>query len=99
MKYQAHPDGVEDTLRHLRNKNLLVLPRKRAFLDKIRSRLANLIASYVQRVLTKGGAQVIVSEQVVENSLVLTNLRAEDKTVLDFGGFESLLPLHLSAIG
>jgi hypothetical protein len=36
---------------------------------------------------------------VVEGPLVLQHLRAADRRVLDFGGYESLLPLQLASLG
>lgn len=45
------------------------------------------------------GFKLVVSEQIIENALVFKNLREKDKTILDFGGYESILPLQLSALG
>lgn len=47
----------------------------------------------------KLGLSLIVSEQIIENPLVLSGLRKQDMHFLDFSGFESLLPLQLSALG
>ena len=40
-----------------------------------------------------------MSEQIVENAFLISKLPKNAHTVLDFGGYESILPLQLSAIG
>ncbi len=101
MKYRHSKSDLSDIQRHARNKNLVVLQTSPGIYGKIirhlSSRIGELqIKSIIQN---RNKAQVIISEQIVENPLILRNLRDEDKTILDFGGFESLLPLQLSSIG
>jgi hypothetical protein len=52
-----------------------------------------------RRALLAGDPQVVVSEQVVENAMVLRNIPPEASTVLDFGAVESMLPMTLAAPG
>lgn len=51
------------------------------------------------RALLAGDPQVVISEQVVENAMVLRNIPPEASTVLDFGAVESMLPMTLAALG
>ena len=95
MKYLLDNVAWDDVRLHLINKNLILLPNKRTFIQK----LLNRIYSFLQKKLSMVPGKLVVSEQIVENSLVLRNIRESDKRVLDFGGFESALPLQLSALG
>jgi len=81
---------------HLRNKNLVVLYEDSILIQKIFNRLSNIISKCFVKI---GKPRLIVAEQIIENPLILRNLREKDKTILDFGGFESILPLQLSALG
>jgi 2-polyprenyl-3-methyl-5-hydroxy-6-metoxy-1,4-benzoquinol methylase len=83
--------------RYLKNKNIALFPKRgRSFgLD----RLEQWLSKFRLRQMAIRGYQVVVSEQIVENPLVLMNIRTSDRTVLDFGGVESVLPLQLSALG
>ena len=101
MKYQHSNSDLRDVQRHLRNKNLAVFQNHPGLYWKILRRLNLLIAELQTRALIQNRTktQVVVSEQIVENPLILRNLRDHDRTILDFGGFESLLPLQLSSLG
>jgi 2-polyprenyl-3-methyl-5-hydroxy-6-metoxy-1,4-benzoquinol methylase len=88
----------ENVLLHLKNKQIDVFSTRRG----VRLGLLNRLLRQVTRARTRTlrhSCQVVVSEQVVEVPLVLRHLRPQDTRVLDFGGFESLLPLSLAALG
>ncbi len=101
MKYRHSNSNLRDIQRHVRNKNLAVLQSSPGLYSKILRHLSLSIGELQIKAILRNQnrAQVVISEQIVENPLILRNLRDEDKTVLDFGGFESLLPLQLSSIG
>ena len=49
--------------------------------------------------LGRSRPSVVLSEQLLENALLLREMDASVRKVLDFGGFESTLPLALAALG
>ena len=99
MKYYHSPDDLADAARHLRNKNLALLPRKRGLIDSVIDRLTLALNRARELAFARRGFKLVVSEQIVEYPMVLRNLRPDDRSVLDFGGYESVLPLQLSALG
>jgi 2-polyprenyl-3-methyl-5-hydroxy-6-metoxy-1,4-benzoquinol methylase len=105
MKYYEYSPSsppIGDVLAHLRNKNLMIVEDAPSTLDRALRQAARFIAAVrARRLLARWGtnAKFVVSEQVVENAVVLTSLRPDDRRVLDFGGYESLLPLQLAALG
>lgn len=99
MNYLPSQPRLAEALLHLRNKNLAVFPRERQLFDKLYDRASALLATLRARSLAKRGFKLVVSEQIVENPMVFRYLRPEGRRVLDFGAFESVLPLQLSAIG
>lgn len=92
--------SIEDVYSHLRNKFVHI-----GYLDK------SIIQKFTDRVLTfltkinknsyknSNNVEIVISEQVVEYPLIINNLIGNNLNILDFGGFESMLPLQLSAIG
>jgi SAM-dependent methyltransferase len=101
MKYQQEDSDLEGICRHLRNKNLATFYDNSRFCDRILNRLSVSISELQMKMMpaNRSKVQVVVSEQIIENSLVLRNLRENDRVILDFGGFESILPLQLAAVG
>lgn len=99
MKYYRSPHDLADAIRHLRNKNLVVLPQKRGLAEKLLDRANQVLVRVRETALARRGFKLIVSEQIVEYPMVMRHLRPTDKTILDFGGYESVLPLQLSALG
>lgn len=99
MKYYRSQDALADINRHLRNKNLMLSARQRGPVAAVIERLGRVVAWIRARTLARNGFKLVVSEQIVEYPMVLRNLRPTDQTILDFGGYESLLPLQLSAVG
>jgi hypothetical protein len=97
-------DGDTDTrfdevVRHLRNKHLGLYPTRWTPTLKLLDRLHGEVTKLRYRALRKAGWQAVVSEQIVEGALILRHVRPEERRVLDFGGYESLLPLTLAALG
>jgi 2-polyprenyl-3-methyl-5-hydroxy-6-metoxy-1,4-benzoquinol methylase len=99
MNYTGPATSFDDVIQHLRNKNLAVFPSSRGRLVKLAERLQRKVSRLHWKAVRSAGWQVIVSEQVVEGPLVLRHIRETDRRVLDFGGYESILPLQLSALG
>ena len=93
----AH-DGA-DALLHTRNKNILVEPGRRPLLQRVADRLWRRATRFRESTLVGSSPAVVVSEQVIENAFVLRELDSSVRKVLDFGAFESTLPLALAALG
>jgi len=95
MSYLPKNFNLTDVNTHLRNKNIgFVNDKKSSLLDKIFSILERFLKNYSAE---KG--KLVISEQIIENPLVFRSLLERDKNILDFGAFESILPLQLSALG
>jgi len=99
MNYCDTDADLTDVVRHLRNKSMGIYPTRWSPVLKIVERLFGSTTRLRNHGLRKAGWQAVVSEQIVENALILRHLRSADSRVLDFGGYESLLPLTLSALG
>lgn len=89
----------DDVVRHLRNKSIGIYPVRWSPMLKVVHRLFGEVAKLRYRALRKAGWQAVVSEQIVEGALILRHIRTDERRVLDFGGYESLLPLTLTALG
>jgi hypothetical protein len=94
----ADADRVHDALAHVRNKNLTVDVRRPSFGLRAVRRLQRWCAARERALLPASGPRLVVTEQVLENALILRHL-GDAADVLDFGGFESTLPLSLNAMG
>jgi SAM-dependent methyltransferase len=99
MTYSDGGTSFDAVVRHLRNKNLGVYPVRWSPMLKALHRLHGEVTKLRLRALRKAGWQAVVSEQIVESALILRHARSEERRVLDFGGYESLLPLTLAALG
>ena len=99
MTYCDAGTDFDDVVRHLRNKNIAIYPARRGPMLKLIQRLYDHVARLRYRALRKSGWQAVVSEQIVEGALMLGSIQPEERRLLDFGGYESLLPLTLSALG
>jgi 2-polyprenyl-3-methyl-5-hydroxy-6-metoxy-1,4-benzoquinol methylase len=99
MNYSGPGTSFSDVVQHLRNKNFAVFPASRGLLVRLADRLQAQAARLHWHAVRSAGWQVVVSEQVVEGAVVLRNIREAEHRVLDFGGYESVLPLQLSALG
>ena len=95
----ADPRQLQAALPYLRNKNIEIHPRARGWRQRVWSRLLRYVSARHQRALLADEPQVVISEQIVENAMVLTHLPPGARRVLDFGGVESLLPVTLAALG
>jgi SAM-dependent methyltransferase len=93
------PARAADVLRHLRNKNLIVELAHPTARQRAVRRLWWRLTQMWDRARARGGLTAVVSEQVIENAFLLTTLGPTVRKVLDFGGFESTLPLSLAALG
>jgi SAM-dependent methyltransferase len=90
---------LADVLTHLRNKNLDVFPAARSLRLSVAERLVGWAARQRAAALAAGPWEVVVSEQTIEVPLVMAHLGPTVRSVLDFGGFESTLPLSLCGLG
>jgi 2-polyprenyl-3-methyl-5-hydroxy-6-metoxy-1,4-benzoquinol methylase len=86
-------------VRHLRNKNFAVLPSSYGLRMRLAERIHAGAVGIYWSAIQAAGWDAVVSEQVVESPHVLLHLRPADRRVLDFGGYESLLPLQLASLG
>jgi SAM-dependent methyltransferase len=99
MTYCDGDTDFDAVVGHLRNKNIGVYPTRWSPMLKLLHRLHGQVARLRWQALRKAGWQAVVSEQIVEGALVLRHIRPDERRVLDFGGYESVLPLTLSALG
>jgi hypothetical protein len=91
--------SLEDVLAHLRNKNLGVFPTRTTLGLRVADRIVRGAQALRSRFMVAAGWEVVVSEQTVEVPLLLRELRSDVTTILDFGAYESSVPLSLSALG
>jgi SAM-dependent methyltransferase len=98
MSYVRDGVNINHIFKHSRNKNFAVFPRRITLPCRIWTRLLDAVTRRHRSTLA-GNFMVVVSEQVVENAYILRSLRPGDRTVLDFGAYESMMPLQLSALG
>ena len=94
----ADAERLHDALAHVRNKNLTVDVRRPSFGLRAVRRVQRWCAAREKTLLPDSGTRLLVTEQVLENALILRHL-GEATDILDFGGFESTLPLSLNAMG
>jgi 2-polyprenyl-3-methyl-5-hydroxy-6-metoxy-1,4-benzoquinol methylase len=90
---------AEDAVLHTRNKIILADFAAPSLRERIIRRLWNQLAVSRTIALSRGRPAVVVSEQLIENALLLREVGPEVRRVLDFGGFESTLPLALTSLG
>jgi SAM-dependent methyltransferase len=95
----ATSSRVRDALHHTRNKNIVVEPRRLSLRDRLVRALWWRSTRLRDARLAAGSLSVIVSEQVIENASVLRHVDPSVRKVLDFGAFESTLPLALAGLG
>lgn len=88
-----------DALLHTRNKNIVVEPRGLSVGHRLARALWWMSGRARDARLAAEGPSVIISEQVIENASVLRQLDPSVRSVLDFGAFESTLPLAIAALG
>lgn len=90
---------AEDAVLHTRNKIILADFAAPSVQERVIRRLWNRLAVSRAAALSRGRPAVVVSEQLIENALLLREVGAEVRKALDFGGFESTLPLALAGVG
>ena len=91
---QAH-----DAVLHTRNKIILTDFAAPTVRERAIRRLWHQFARLRASALARGRPVVVVSEQLIENALLMRELDGSVRKALDFGGFESTLPLTLAALG
>lgn len=99
MRYLRDPRRPQVAFRYLRNKQLDLLPTVPRLGLRVWTRLHRMVTRRLRRALKGCGPQLVVSEQIIENPLVLRYLPEAAESILDFGGVESTLPLTLCALG
>lgn len=91
---QAH-----DAVLHTRNKIILADFDSPTLRERVIRRLWTRVSSLRAAALSRSRPAVVVSEQLIENALLLREMDASVRKTLDFGGFESTLPLALASLG
>lgn len=99
MRSQERPLSLAAVLQHSRNKFFDVFPTRPSLGLKVLRRVGAAHASVRQWLLRRSGFSVVVSEQAVEVPFVMRQIGEADRSILDFGAFESTLPLQLAALG
>jgi 2-polyprenyl-3-methyl-5-hydroxy-6-metoxy-1,4-benzoquinol methylase len=98
------PDSLDvgqarDAVLHTRNKIILADFAAPTFRERLIRRLWHRMSLARADALGRSRPAVIVSEQLIENALLLREADASVTKALDFGGFESTLPLALASLG
>jgi hypothetical protein len=88
-----------DAIRHARNKVMWVDFSRPGLGERVLRRVWHQLTQRRARALGRGRPSIVVSEQLIENALLLRLVDQSVRRVLDFGGFESTLPLTLAALG
>ncbi len=99
LPVDASSSQISDALLHTRNKNIVVEAGRRSLRQRLADRLWLMSTRLRDTALVGGRFSVIISEQVIENAFVLREVDSSVRRVLDFGAFESTLPLALAALG
>ncbi len=81
-----------------RNKNIF-LEGKESFEVRILSKVVKIFKRLKDIISSKTPVQYVLSERIVEYPLLFQYINKEDKTILDFGCVEDLLPIHLCSLG
>ncbi len=92
-------DQADDAVLHTRNKIILADFASPTIRDRLIRKLWNSLAQARATALGRGRPSIVVSEQLIENALLLREVDASVRKALDFGGFESTLPLALAGLG
>lgn len=88
-----------DAVRHGRNKVMLIDFARPSFGERVLRRVWHDLGERRTRALARGRPRIVISEQLIENTLLLRTVDDSVRRVLDFGGFESTMPLALAALG
>jgi 2-polyprenyl-3-methyl-5-hydroxy-6-metoxy-1,4-benzoquinol methylase len=90
---------AQDAVLHTRNKIILADFAAPTIGQRVIRRLWHELMRLRHGALGKSGPVVVFSEQLIENALLLREVDSSVRKALDFGGFESTLPLTLAALG
>lgn len=93
------PDWAHDAVLHTRNKTILAEFAAPTWWERAIRRLWMGSAALRTSALSRGRVQVVISEQLIENALLLREADSSVRRALDFGGFESTMPLALASVG
>jgi 2-polyprenyl-3-methyl-5-hydroxy-6-metoxy-1,4-benzoquinol methylase len=101
VRYWAPDDGreYEAVARHTANKVFTIDATRPTTALRLATRLMGPLARWRDRAFATSHPAIVVSEQVLENALVLQQIGPADCRILDFGAFESSLPLTLASLG
>jgi 2-polyprenyl-3-methyl-5-hydroxy-6-metoxy-1,4-benzoquinol methylase len=88
-----------DAVLHTRNKIILADFASPTLGERVIRRLWSRLTAVRAAALGRRRPSIVVSEQLIENALLLREADALVRKVLDFGGFESTLPLALAGLG
>jgi SAM-dependent methyltransferase len=92
-------DQAQDAVLHTRNKIILADFAAPSFRARTIRWLWNHFALLRNSELGRSRPAVVLSERLIENALLLREVDGSVRKALDFGGFESTLPLALAALG
>jgi 2-polyprenyl-3-methyl-5-hydroxy-6-metoxy-1,4-benzoquinol methylase len=101
---QYLPDNLsagqaQDVVLHTRNKIILADFISPSFRERVIRRLWSRLSLMRAAALGRTRPGVVISEQLIENALLLREIDSSVRKALDFGGFESTLPLALAGLG
>lgn len=100
MNHLSTHTKLKDLQVHLRNKNIAVIYEGRNLVQRGVNRMSMLVSKLQGRfAASTENFELVISEQTIENPLVFRNLCSADRSILDFGGYEGLLPLQLASLG
>jgi len=88
-----------DAVLHTRNKTILADFASPTMGERVIRRLWNRLGLLRAAALGRSHPYIVISEQLIENALLLREVDASVRKALDFGGFESTLPLALAGLG
>jgi SAM-dependent methyltransferase len=95
----AAPDEAQAALMHTRNKVIRADFAAPTLADRVIRRFWYHSSALRNSALARSRPEVVISEQIIENALLLREVDATVHKALDFGGFESTMPLALAALG
>lgn len=98
MRYAESETNIGHVIAHTRNKFISVMRKPENFVKRAVRFIRKKMFGWKENIMRED-VRIVVSEQIIEYPLVYRYLEPGDKKILDFGGFESILPLQLSALG
>ncbi len=99
IRYVEDPTRVPGLFGYLRNKNVDVQALSPSLRLRLWNRVHRMVLARQRKALLSASPELVVSEQIIENALVLRYLPDPPLDVLDFGGVESSARSRRSATG